>query len=127
MKTIRKIGRFMNDKALALGVLAVLMFFDCKSALAQGGLGDLGENVASNMSGLAKGAQYGAFFIGLVSFIAGIFEFKGVGHKQGCTVGGGVLKCGVGVCLLGLGAFLTASSTTIFGTDESSGMGELGL
>lgn len=122
-----QVKTFFSDKVLALGVLAVMMLCDAREALAQGGLGELGENVASNMSGLAKGVQYGAFFIGLVFAVLGIVEFKGVGQKPGCTVGGGVVKLGVGVCLLGLGAFLTSSSTTIFGSDENQGLGELGL
>lgn len=127
LRIVRRAGRAICDKTLFLGVMATVMLLDVKTLLAQGGLGDIGENVASNMSGLARGVQYGAFFLGLVSFVAGIMEFRGINGKPGCTVSGGVIKCAVGAALLGLGAFLSASSTTIFGTDESDGLNVLGL
>jgi hypothetical protein len=87
----------------------------------------LGENAATQVSGIAKVVQYGAFLGGLVLVVMGLFDFYKAGSSPQHTVGSGAKKCVVGAVLLGLGAIITAFSASIFGSDQSSGMGEIGL
>ncbi|CAK7025433.1 MAG: hypothetical protein DELT_02562 [Desulfovibrio sp.] len=50
------------------------------------------------------------------------------GKNQGnSTYPGGVIKVVVGALLLGIGEFLGSGSATLFGSDQTSGLGELGL
>ncbi|MGL4208169.1 MAG: hypothetical protein ACRCTY_02150 [Candidatus Adiutrix sp.] len=123
---MKKVKKFLGDKYLVVAVPISLALFDAKKVLAQGGLGDIGENIAGNMSGVAKGIQYAAFAGGVMSTVMGINDFRNV-SSQKATVGQAVTKIAVGTAFLGLGAFISMSSSTIFGGDESSGMGELGL
>ena len=43
------------------------------------------------------------------------------------TYAGGLTKVVIGALALGLGEFLGSGSATLFGSDQTSGMGELGL
>ena len=49
-------------------------------------------------------------------------------HNQGqATHARGLTKIIVGALLLGIGEFLGSGSATLFGSDQTSGLGELGL
>jgi hypothetical protein len=92
------------------------------------GLGDLGANVESNISGVAKAILVGGFALGLYLVIAGLVEFYNSNRKPNCSFSGGAIKCVIGACLLAVEALIASFSTTIFGGDESSsGLGVLGF
>ena len=44
-----------------------------------------------------------------------------------CTYAGGLTQGVIGALALGLGELLGSGSATLFGSDQTSGMGELGL
>ncbi len=49
-------------------------------------------------------------------------------HSQGQqSPAKGLTKLMIGALLLGVGEFLGSGSATLFGSDQTSGMGELGL
>ena len=56
-------------------------------------------------------------------------EMYKASRQQGgnSTYGGGLIKILSGALILGLGEFLGSSSATLFGSDQTSGMGDLGL
>ncbi|MDR2611361.1 MAG: hypothetical protein LBG06_00440 [Deltaproteobacteria bacterium] len=112
--------------AACLGLLGGLAL-RASPALAQG-LGEIGENVTSNISGLAKAILVGGFALGLYLVISGLFEFYNANRKPNCSFGGGAVKCVVGACLLAIQAIIASFSATLFGGDESgSGLGTLGF
>jgi hypothetical protein len=96
-------------------------------AFAQG-LGELGQNVTGNISGVAKAILVGGFALGLYLVITGLVEFYNANRKPNCTFGGGAVKCVVGACLLAVQAIIASFSTTLFGGNQSEkGLGTLGF
>jgi hypothetical protein len=92
------------------------------------GLGGLGQNVASNLSGIAKAVQMFGFAAGLTLVVMGLLELYNTGRSHDATLKGGVTKCVVGAALLAVDAIISTFSTTIFGGNESgAGLGGLGL
>lgn len=58
----------------------------------------------------------------------GFTEMYKASKSQGqATYHGGIIKLLVGALVLGLGEFLGSGSATLFGSDQTSGLGELGL
>jgi hypothetical protein len=113
-------------------ILAWLIFLSqtaglSRSALAAG-LGDLGQNVASNLSGVAKAVQMFGFAAGLTLVVMGLMELYNTGRQHDASLKGGITKCAVGAALLAVDAIISTFSTTIFGGNESgAGLGGLGL
>jgi hypothetical protein len=92
------------------------------------GLGGLGQNVASNLSGVAKAVQMFGFAAGLTLVVMGLLELYNTGRNHDATLKGGITKCVVGAGLLAVDAIISTFSTTIFGGNESgAGLGGLGL
>ncbi|MDR3205235.1 MAG: hypothetical protein LBV23_10950 [Deltaproteobacteria bacterium] len=92
------------------------------------GLGGLGQNVASNLTGLAKAVQTFGFVAGLTLVVMGLMELYNSGRSHDASLKGGVTKCAVGAALLAIDAIVSTFSTTIFGLNQSSvGLGGLGL
>ena len=71
------------------------------------------------MAGYAAGAGMGLW---------GTVEMYKATKQQGqSTYASGLTKVIIGALALGLGEFLGSGSATLFGSDQTSGMGELGL
>jgi hypothetical protein len=116
---------FRPGPAIAAAVTAVSL--KGGAAFAQG-LGELGQNVTGNISGVAKAIMVGGFALGLYLVISGLMEFYNANRKPNCTFGGGAVKCVVGACLLAVQAIIASFSSTLFGGNESdSGLGALGF
>jgi len=115
--------------AAAYTAAMVWLILDSTPALAQGGVGQLGKNIAENAPGVASALQAGGFVGGFCFVLAGIKELHDAQKKQpNASFGGGAMKCAAGALLLGVGGWVTSASETIFGTDQSSGgMDGLGL
>ena len=90
--------------------------------------GEIGENVADNAKGVAKGITLTGYAAGLGMGAWGTVDMYKATKNQGqSTYAGGLTKVVIGALALGLGEFLGSGSTTLFGSDQTSGMGELGL
>ena len=90
--------------------------------------GEIGQNVAENAKGVAKGITMGGYAAGAGMGLWGCFDMYKAGKGQG--QGGypsGIAKVLVGALALGLGEFLGSGSATLFGSDQTSGLGELGI
>lgn len=111
-----------------LGCMAVWMFAP-EIANAAVAFGEIGENVAENAKGIAKGVQYGGFAGGVTMGVMGIADlYKTAKNPNGQhSYQAGIIKVAAGGLLLGLGAFLGSGSATLFGSDQTSGLGDLGL
>jgi hypothetical protein len=120
-----RVTYLLNVLSLTLvGLLMAIMPDDLKAQ----GLGDLGANVESNISGVAKAILVGGFALGVYLVISGLVEFYNSNRKPNCSFSGGAIKCVIGACLLAVEALIASFSTTIFGGDESSsGLGVLGF
>lgn len=113
--------------AVAIGCGAVWLW--CPD-LAQAAVtfGEMGQNVAENAKGVAKGVTYAGYAAGTTMGVLGFTEMYKASKSQGqATYHGGIIKLLVGALALGLGEFLGSGSATIFGSDQTSGLGELGI
>ncbi|MDR1577812.1 MAG: hypothetical protein LBT86_06270 [Deltaproteobacteria bacterium] len=96
-------------------------------ALAQG-LGSLGQNVAQNLTGVAKAIQMFGFIAGLALVVMGLMELYNMNKRPDATFSGAMTKCAIGAALLAVDALISSFSSTIFGGDKSGGnLGTLGL
>lgn len=90
--------------------------------------GEIGQNVADNAKGVAKGITMAGYAAGAGMGVWGCVEmFKAGKHQPDATFGGGITKIVIGALALGLGEFLGSGSATLFGSDQTSGLGELGI
>ncbi len=111
----------------ALGMAAVWMFTP-EIAQAAVAFGEIGQNVAENAKGVAKGITMGGFATGAGMGVWGCIDMYKAAHSQGQqSPAKGLTKLMIGALLLGVGEFLGSGSATLFGSDQTSGMGELGL
>jgi hypothetical protein len=119
--------KFSPFKPVAIFLLG--LFAQLKSTQAWAlGLGGLGQNVASNLTGIAKAVQMFGFAAGLTLVVMGLLELYNTGRSHDATLKGGITKCVVGAALLAVDAIISTFSTTIFGGNQSSqGIGGLGL
>ena len=101
--------------AAVIGVAAV-WFLMPEIVQAAVTFGEIGENVAENAKGVAKGVT-----------LAGYASGAGTKRQGESTYPGGLIKILVGAVLLGLGETLGSGSATLFGADQTSGMSDLGL
>ncbi len=90
--------------------------------------GEIGSNVADSSKGVAKGITMAGYAGGAGMGVWGCTEMykAGKGHG-GATYGGGFAKVMVAVLILGLGEFLGSGSATLFGSDKTTGLDELGI
>jgi hypothetical protein len=91
-------------------------------------LGNLGQNVAQNLTGVAKAIQMFGFLAGLTLVVMGLMEFYHMNRRPDATLPGALTKCAIGAALLAVDALISSFSTTIFGGDKSGGhLSTLGL
>ena len=90
--------------------------------------GEIGQNVAENAKGVAKGITMGGFATGVGMGVWGCIDMYKAAHSQGQqSPAKGLTKVIIGALLLGVGEFLGSGSATLFGSDQTSGLNELGL
>ena len=90
--------------------------------------GEIGRNIADNSKGVAKGITMAGYAAGAGMGLWGTVEMYKATKQQGqSTYASGQTKVIIGALALGLGEFLGSGSATLFGSDQTSGMGELGL
>ena len=90
--------------------------------------GEIGRSIADNSKGVAKGITMAGYAAGAGMGLWGTVEMYKATKQQGqSTYAGGLTKVIIGALALGLGEFLGSGSATLFGSDQTSGMGELGL
>ena len=92
-------------------------------------LGEIGQNVAENAKGAAKGIMYFGFAMATGMFFWGGFELYKASRQGsgGATYPGGFIKIGVAMLILAVSAVISGVSATIFGSDQTTGLSELGL
>ena len=90
--------------------------------------GEIGQNIADNSKGVAKGITMAGYAAGAGMGLWGTVEMYKATKQQGqSTYAGGLTKVIIGALALGMGEFLGSGSATLFGSDQTSGLGELGL
>ena len=91
-------------------------------------IGEIGNNVAENSKGVAKGITMSGYAAGAGMGVWGCVDMYKATKRQGdTTYVGGLIKILIGGLALGLGETLGSGSATMFGADQTSGMGDLGL
>lgn len=90
--------------------------------------GEIGQNIADNSKGVAKGITMAGYAAGAGMGLWGTVDMYKATKQQGqSTYAGGLTKVIIGALALGMGEFLGSGSATLFGSDQTSGLGELGL
>lgn len=90
--------------------------------------GEIGQNVADNSKGVARGITMAGYTAGAGMGVWGCVEMYKATKQQGqSTYAGGLTKVMIGALALGLGELLGSGSATLFGSDQTSGLGDLGL
>ena len=115
--------------AAALSAAAVLLFV-LELALAAVTFGDIGQNVADSAKGVAKGVTMAGFASGAGMGVWGCIDLYKASKSQSGQSGNyapGVAKVVIGALALGIGEFLGSGSATLFGSDQTTGLDELGL
>jgi len=113
--------------AAFMGMAAVWLFAP-EIAQAAVTFGEIGQNVADNSKGIAKGITMAGYTAGAGMGVWGCVEMYKATKQQGqSTYAGGLTKVMIGALALGLGELLGSGSATLFGSDQTSGLGDLGL
>ena len=90
--------------------------------------GEIGQNIADNSKGVARGITMAGYAAGAGMGVWGCVDMYKATKNQGqSTYAGGLTKVVIGALALGLGELLGYGSATLFGYDQPSGMGDLGL
>lgn len=90
--------------------------------------GEIGQNIADNSKGVAKGITMAGYAAGAGMGVWGCVDMYKATKNQGqSTYAGGLTKVVIGALALGLGELLGSGSATLFGSDQTSGMDDLGL
>ena len=90
--------------------------------------GEIGQNIADNSKGVARGITMAGYAAGAGMGVWGCVDMYKATKNQGqSTYAGGLTKVVIGALALGLGELLGSGSATLFGSDPTSGMGDLGL
>jgi len=90
--------------------------------------GDIGRNIAENAKGVALGITVGGYCAGAGMGVWGCVDMYKAAHSQGQqSPARGLTKLMIGALLLGVGEFMGSGSASLFGSDQTSGMGVLGL
>ena len=112
---------------VAIGCCAIWLWWP-ELAQAAVTFGEMGQNVAENAKGVAKGVTLTGYAAAATMGVLGFVEMYKASRSQGqSTYQGGIIKLLVGALALGLGEFLGSGSATIFGSDQTTGLGELGI
>lgn len=127
---MKKMNISISPVQLAVFFLALsaIYLFSPEALLASVGFGDIGENVAENAKGVAKGITMAGYATGAGMGVWGCVDMYKASKNQGqTTYAGGLSKVIIGALALGLGEFLGSGSTTLFGSDQTSGLDDLGI
>ena len=90
--------------------------------------GEIGQNIADNSKDVARGITMAGYAAGAGMGVWGCVDMYKATKNQGqSTYAGGLTKVVIGALALGLGELLGSGSATLFGSDQTSGMGDLGL
>ena len=90
--------------------------------------GEIGQNIADNSKGVARGITMAGYAAGAGMGVWGCVDMYKATKNQGqSTYAGGLTKVVIGALALGLGELLGSGSATLFGADQTSGMSDLGL
>ena len=90
--------------------------------------GEIGQNVAENAKGVAKGITFAGYATGAGMATWGTVDMYKATRNQGqSTYAGGMTKVLIGALALGMGELLGSGSATLFGSDQTSGRSDLGL
>lgn len=92
--------------------------------------GDIGQNVADSAKGVAKGITVSGYAAGAGMGVWGCFDMYKASKGQSGQSGNyapGITKVVIGALALGIGEFLGSGSATLFGSDQTTGLDELGL
>ena len=128
--TILKNTLFVSPLRLTAAFMgmAVVWLFAPEIVQAAVTFGEIGQNIADNSKGVAKGITMAGYTAGAGMGVWGCVEMYKATKQQGqSTYAGGLTKVVIGALALGLGELLGSGSATLFGSDQTSGMGELGL
>ncbi len=113
--------------AVFMGMAAVWLFAP-EITYAAVTFGEIGQNIADNSKGVAKGITMAGYAAGAGMGVWGTVDMYKATKNQGqSTYAGGLTKVLIGALALGLGELLGSGSATLFGSDQTSGMGDLGL
>ena len=115
--------------AAALSAAAVWLLVP-ELALAAVTFGDIGQNVADSAKGVAKGVTMAGCASGAGMGVWGCIDLYKASKSQSGQSGNyapGVAKVVIGALALGIGEFLGSGSATLFGSDQTTGLDELGL
>lgn len=104
---------------LALVVCVSLLLFLSVSPVQAEKLGDIGENIAGELGGLAKMFELGGYFVGVVFIVLSLITFANA-RQEGTGLGVPLMFFVAGVLLLSMGAWISTGSETVFGTNEAS-------
>lgn len=110
-KSLKKTIAAMSHAALFAFVLAT-------NAMAEG-FGDIGNNIADNAGGVAKGAMYVGYAGGVIMVIMAIFKARESKREGGHGFGASIVMGLTGIALLSLGVVLSLGSSTLFGSDQT--------
>ena len=113
--------------AAVIGVAAVWLLMP-EIVQAAVTFGEIGQNIADNSKGVAKGITMAGYAAGAGMGLWGTVDMYKATKNQGqSTYAGGLTKVVIGALALGLGELLGSGSATLFGADQTSGMSDLGL
>lgn len=113
--------------AMLIGVATVWLFAP-EIVHAAVTFGEIGQNIAENSKGVAKGITMAGYAAGAGMGVWGTVDMYKATKNQGqSTYAGGLTKVVIGALALGLGEVFGSGSATLFGSDQTSGLGELGL
>ncbi len=97
-------------------------------SFANTGFGDIGNNITENSKGVAEALKFLGYTAGMGFVVWGCFDLYGATNGRGnSTYASGLIKILIASLLLAAPSVIGSSSTTIFGTDQTTGLGELGL
>lgn len=115
----------MNKKAVVMagviGLVAVLALFSMESMALARTVGDMGNQVAGQFSGLSNAMKMFAFFAGFVLVVAAVVLFAGMKKPGNQTpMALPLVMLIAGIFLVSIMAFIQMGSSSLFGSDESS-------
>lgn len=110
-----------------ISMSAIFLLFP-ELSLAETSFGDIGNNLTENSKGIAEALKFIGFTGGTGSAVWGCFDLYQAGNGRGnATYSSGGKKIMVAVLLLGISSLVGSGSTTLFGTDQTTGLDELGI
>ena len=113
--------------AAVVGMAAIGLY---APAIAQAAVafGEIGTNIADNSKGVAKGVTFAGYAGGIIMGFLGLTDmYKASKRQSDSSYGVGLAKILVGGLALGFGETMGSGSASLFGSDQTSGLNELGI